>query len=243
MGILSRMSTLIKAKVSKLLDRAEDPRETLDYSYERQIEMLRDVKRGLVEVTASRRRLELQAAKVRDDGLRLEEQARQALAAGREDLATLALQRKQVATIQVEGLDQQIAQLEQEGQKLTMAEQRLSTKVATFRTQKEVIKAQYAAAEAQVRIGGAVSGISEEMGDVGLAVDRAREKTESMRARADAIDELVATGVLEEVGAGDEVGRELQRISAQQNVELDLQRLRAELAQPPEAKRIEGPQQ
>jgi phage shock protein A len=236
------MSTVIKAKVSNLLDRAEDPRETLDYSYEKQVEMLRDVKRGLVEVTASRRRLEIQAAKLKDETARLDQQARQALGAGREDLARLALQRKQLALTQISGMDQQVANLEQEQQKLTMAEQRLSAKVSAFRTQKEVIKAQYSAAEAQVRIGEAVSGISEEMADVGMAVQRAQDKTEKMQSRAAAIDELVETGVLEDVTETDQLGRELQQIAAQQNVDLELQRMRAELGPGGDTKQLEAGQ-
>jgi phage shock protein A len=223
------MSTVIKSKVSLLLDRAEDPRETLDYSYEKQVEMLRGVKRGLVDVTASRRRLEIQSTKLRGELDRLDQQARQAMGVGREDLARLALQRKEVASMQLAGMDQQIAQLETEGEKLTLAEQRLAAKVQAFRTQKEVIKAQYSAAEAQVRIGEAVSGVSEEMADVGMAIQRAQDKTEGMRARAAAIDELVETGVLEDVSEGDALGRQLKQISAEQNVEIELQRMRAEL--------------
>ncbi|HEY8490061.1 MAG TPA: PspA/IM30 family protein [Dehalococcoidia bacterium] len=242
MGLMSRMSTILKSKISKVLDQAEDPRETLDYSYEKQVEMLRDVKRGLVEVTASRRRLEIQAGKLKDDIGRLDQQARQALSAGREDLARMALQRKQLALAQISGLDQQIANLEQEQQKLTMAEQRLSAKIEAFRTQKEVIKAQYSAAEAQVRIGEAVSGISEEMADVGMAIQRAQDKTESMQARAAAIDELVETGILEDVTDTDPLGRELQRVAAQQNVELELQRMKAELGPGDQPKQLEAGQ-
>ena len=166
MGIMSRMSTVVKSKMNRLLDRAEDPSETLDYAYEKQREMLQNVKRGIVEMVTTKRRLQLQAEKVRASVSTVENQARQAMAAGREDLARLALQRKQTALIELEGLDQQIEQLEMEQEKLTNAERRLVAKVEAFRSRKEIVKAQYNAAQAQVRIGSALSGISEEMGDV-----------------------------------------------------------------------------
>jgi phage shock protein A len=228
MGILSRTSTIVKAKMTRLLDRAEDPRETLDYAYDKQLQMLRNVKRGVVEMVTAKRRMESQAAKVRDSVATLENQAGQALAAGREDLARLALQRKQTALIELEGLDQQVTNLELEQQKLTVAEERLSAKVHAFRNKKEIIKAQYSAAQAQVRIGAALGGISEEMGDVSLAVERAEGKTEQLRARAGAIDELAEAGVLEDfTGRQDDLGRELAQLTASQNVEDELEALRA----------------
>ena len=228
MGILSRTSTIVKSKMSRLLDRAEDPRETLDYAYDKQMEALRKVKRGVVEMVTTKRRLELQAAKVRESIGTLEEQAARSISAGREDLARLALQRKQTALIELQGLDQQVANLEIEQQKLTHAEQRLQAKVQAFRNKKEIIKAQYTAAQAQVRIGAALGGISEEMGDVSLAVERAEDKTERLRARAGAIDELAAAGVLEDFsGREDDIGRELAQITSVQNVEDELAALKA----------------
>ena len=231
MGILSRMSTVVKSKMNRILDNAEDPGETLDYAYEKQMETLRDVKRGVVEMVTAKRRLELQASKVKDSIVKLDGQARQAMSAGREDLARLALQRKQASLMELEGLDQQIGDLEMEQEKLTQAEQRLQAKVAAFRTRKEVVKAQYNAAQAQVRIGSALSGISEEMGDVSRAIDRAEHKTETMRARAGAIDELAELGVLDDFTgtSGDPLSRELSQLMAEQNVEDELAALKGEL--------------
>ena len=159
MGMLSRMSTIVKSKMNRILDTAEDPRETLDYSYEKQLEMLRNVKKGVVEMVAAKRRIQQQAVTVQANIEKLEAQAKQALEADREDLARLALQRKQAATVELQGLDEQIAGMEHEQEKLTQAEQRLQAKVSAFKTKKEVIKAQYTAAQAQVRIGSALSGI------------------------------------------------------------------------------------
>lgn len=230
MGMLSRMSTIVRGKMNRLLDSAENPAESLDVAYDKQMEMLRNVKRGVVEMVTAKRRLELQAAKVQENVAKLDGQARQALAAGREDLARVALQRKQASLTELDGLDQQIAGLELEQEKLTQAEQRLQSKVAAFRSRKEVIKAQYSAAQAQVRIGSALSGISEEMGDVTLAVERAENKTEQMRARAGAIDELVETGTLDDfTGSSDPLDRELAQLSAAQTVDDELAQLKASL--------------
>ena len=230
MGLLSRMSLVLKSKVQSILDQTEDPRETLEYSYEKQREMLQKVKQGVVEVVTSRRRLELQEAKIQQDIAKAEEQAKQALAAGREDLARLALQRKQTAVMELQGLEGQVDELEREQDKLTAAESRLSAKVQAFRVRKEVAKAQYSAAEAQVRIGEAVTGLSEEMGDVGLALDRVQEKTEKMKARASAIDELADAGLLEDfTGRDDLVGKELAQISAAQNVDAELEAMKRQL--------------
>lgn len=230
MGIFSRMSTIFKAKMNKILERAEDPRETLDYSYQRQVEHLRNVKRGLADVVASKKRVELQAITLRQNAEKLEGQAKEALRAGREDLATMALQRRQAILSQLQGLDEQIAGLEREQEKLAAAEARLSAKVEAFRTQKEVIKAQYSAAEAQVKIGEAATGLSEELADVGLAVERAQAKTENMKARAAAIDELVDSGVLEDALAPkDDIAAELDKISAAQKVNDELVRLKKEV--------------
>jgi len=227
---MQRFSTIVKAKTSKLLDKAEDPRETLDYSYEKQLEMLQKVRRGVADVATSKKRLELQAAKLEQSVTKLDQQARQALQAGREDLARTALERKKGVQLQLQDLDAQRAQLQTEQDKLVTAEQRLTAKVEAFRTQKETIKAQYTAAEAQVRIGEAVTGVSEEMSDVGMAIDRAQNKTETMRARAGAIDELIESGALNDVTqTGDDIDRELQKLSLGAGVDSELEAMKREL--------------
>ena len=231
MGMLSRMSTIVKSKMNRILDTAEDPRETLDYSYEKQLEMLRNVKKGVVEMVAAKRRIQQQAVTVQANIQKLEAQAKQALEADREDLARLALQRKQAATVELQGLDEQIAGMEHEQEKLTQAEQRLQAKVSAFKTKKEVIKAQYTAAQAQVRIGSALSGLSEEMGDISLAAERAENKTEQMRARAGAIDELASIGVPDDFSGTqqDDISRELEALTSSQNVEDELSALKSGL--------------
>jgi phage shock protein A len=229
-GLMSRASIVVRAKLSKLLDRAEDPSETLDYSYERQLQLLQDVKRGIADVVTSKKRLQLQTGKLEQELVKLENQARQALGAGREDLARQALERKSVVQQQLQDLDRQVQELEGQQQKLTGSERQLSAKIEAFRSQKEVIKAQYSAAEAQVRIGEAATGIGEQMADTGLAIQRARDKTEHMQARAAAVDELVASGALEDFTSDQtQLDRELAQLSSASQVDAELERMKAEL--------------
>jgi phage shock protein A len=239
-GLMSRMSTVVKAWISRLLDRAEDPSVTLDYSYERQREQLQKVKKGVAEVVTAKKRLELQTQKLEAELPKLDQQARQALTAGREDLARQALERKAFAQQQLQGLDQQIAGLEAQQEKLVVGEKRLAAKVEAFRTQKETIKAEYSAAEAQVRISEAASGIGEEMADTGLAIERARDKTEQMQARASAVDELVEAGTLEDFTGGTELDRELAQIATGSQVDEELARLKGELAAGGKTRELEG---
>ncbi|MDP9293895.1 MAG: PspA/IM30 family protein [Actinomycetota bacterium] len=234
-GVSGRMSTVIKAKISKLLDRAEDPGETLEYSYQRQMELLQNVKKGIADVVTSKKRLQLQASKLEQQVVKLDTQARQALAAGKEDLARTALERKQFAQQELQSLDQQVAELESQQAQLIDKEQTLRGKIDQFRTKKEVIKAQYSAAEASVKISEAATGVGEEMADVGLAMQRAVDKTENMRARAGAMEELEASGAFDDnltLSSGqDDIDRQLHELTSQSAVDDDLAKLKAELGQ------------
>ena len=226
MGVLSRMATVVKSKVNAAVEAVEDPRQTLEYSYQKQIDLLAQVKRNLADVVSSKKGLELQAARAQQQVAALEAQAKEALAAGREDLARSALERKAVFLAQAEQVAAQVGQLQAEQDKLTQAEQRLATRVEAFRTQKEVVKAQYDAAKATVHIGEAAGGLSREAGRVDAAVSRAQEKTDAMRSRAAAIDELTDSGVLSG-GSGDDVAAELAKVKAKNQVESDLERLKS----------------
>ncbi len=231
MGVMKRVSLVFKAKANRALDKMEDPRETLDYSYQRQLELLTKVRRGVADVATSRKRVELQMNQLQQQANKLEDQARKALGMGREDLARAALERKASAQSQLNDLQAQYAQLQAEEEKLTVASQRLQSKVDAFRTRKETIKATYTAAEAQTRINEAFSGISEEMGDVGMAIQRAEDKTAQMQARAGALDELMASGALDDAVGGrrDDIQSELDMMAAGSDVERELSRLKGEI--------------
>src|SRR5918911_1750113 len=234
MSVMRRMSQVLQEKINAFLGAHEAPAEALDYSYQRQLEALQQVRRNVADVLTSEKRLELQAAQLRQSQGKLQEQARQALQQGREDLARVALTRSQAAQTQLDGLQQQIEQLKDQEQKLEVMSQKLTAKVESFRTQKETIKAQYSAAEAQTKIGEAVTGLSEQMADVSMMVDRAQEKTQQMQARAAAIDQLVDTGVLDQIGAGgqDDIDRQLTAGTQDAAVEAQLQAMKSQLAAP-----------
>src|ERR1700716_718976 len=199
-GLTGRMSTVVKAKVSKLLDRAEDPAETLDYSYQKQVEQLQNVKKGIADVVTAKKRLQMQESSLQQSVVKLDTQA---------------------------------TELEAQQQKLTDSEQKLRAKIEAFRTKKEVIKAQYSAAEAQVRISEAATGVGEQMADVGLAMQRAVDKTENMKARADAVQELEAAGTFDDLtalGSGeDDIDKQLKQLSSQPAVDDDLAKMKSEV--------------
>ena len=229
MGLFTRMELMVKSKANKLLDRHEDPREILDYSYQKQLELLQQVKRSVATVVTAKKRLELQKAKLEQNTQKLDRQAKDAISSGRDDLARLALERKKSNTIEIESLIMQINEQELEQQKLIETERKLSAKITAFRTKKETIKAQYTAAEAQVKVKEAVTGISEEMADVGFAIQRAEDKTEGMRAKSAALDEMVELGALDEIGGEDDIERELRKMQTTAGVDDDLARLKAEM--------------
>jgi phage shock protein A len=237
LGFTNRFSTLIKQKVNTLLDKAEDPKQALDYSYVQQIETLNRLRRNIAEVVTAKKRLEMQKIKLWDNVRTLDEQAHRAVDSNREDLAKLALERKNVNLLQAQGLDKQVTEMQAEQQKLEDTERRLSTKVEEFKSKKEIIKAQYSAAEAQVRIKENVTGISEEMTDVGMAMSRAEDKTEKMKAKALALDEMIDSGVLTDYtststmnGSGNDIEGELQKMTVKSSVDEELAKLKAENA-------------
>ncbi|HEY7571049.1 MAG TPA: PspA/IM30 family protein [Nitrososphaeraceae archaeon] len=231
MGLTNRVTTLVKQKVNVLLNKFENPKEALDYSYTKQVELLNHLRRNIAEVITAKKRLEMQKIKLMDNSRTLDEQASRAVDSGRDDLAKLALERKNANVLQLQQLAKQIADMKVEQDKLEQTEKRLSTKVEEFRSKKEVIKAQYTAAEAQVRIKESITGISEEMADVGMAMNRAEDKTEQMKAKSQALDEMLDSGTLTdytEDKSSDEIERELEKASMSDSVEQELAKLKAE---------------
>jgi phage shock protein A len=234
---MSRFTNYIKMVMSSFLDRAEDPGQTLDYSYEKQLEQLQNLRRSIADVVTSEKRLELQEAQVNTQIQKLDGQARQALSLGKDDLARMALERKQALLTQVTTYDQQIEQLKGQQQKFLEMEQRLTARIEQFRTQKDMVKAQYSAAQAQVQIHEAATGISEEMSDVNLAVQRAQDKVLQMQARASALDELTESGALPEIGApSDPIERQLAQLTNQSSVDAELDAMKQQM-------QVQGPQQ
>ncbi len=229
MNILTRIRIFFNAKANTALDQLEDPRETLAYGYTRQQELLRKVKRGLIEVATSRRQLGAQAEKLRNRLPTLENQAQRALEAGREDLARMALQRKQACLAELARLETQLAEVAEEERKLTLAEQQFAQRLDAFRTRREALSAQYTAADAQVRIREALGSVSGESAELGQALERAETQIERMQARASALDALLENGSLMPLGGDDHVARELQELAAAQAVEAEMAALKANM--------------
>jgi phage shock protein A len=249
MGLISRVTNLFRIRANAALDKIEDPGQVMDYSYTKQLEQLQQLRHSIADVVTQEKRLEMQQNQLRANANKLDGQARQALQADREDLARQALQRKETVVTQLNGYEQQIAQLKEQEERLLTMERTVSARVETFRTQKEMVKAQYSAAQAQVKINEAVTGISQEMTEMNMAMQRAQDKVLNMQARANAMDSLIEQGTLEEqglLGSGnqDSLDRELQHIASQQNVEDQLQAMKQQVqlnGPSAQQKQIEGP--
>ena len=231
--MLGRMSLVVRARVSALLDRAEDPRQALDYAYAQQQELLRQVRQGVIEVATSKHLLEQQARRLGEQVPRSEQQAARALAAGREDLARVALHRRQAALAELAELELRLAEVAAEERKLGEAEQQLAARVEESRLRRASLGARYTAAEAQTRVMESLAGVSREFAQLDTAIGRAEERIERMQARATAIDALVGGGLLSIQGAAlDPIERELRKLSANEGVEQELAALRGRLVEP-----------
>jgi phage shock protein A len=231
MGFFERFFNIFRAKANRILDKAEDPRETLDFSYEKQLENLQKVRRSVAEVATARKRIEIQASQLQKQGTKLQDQARQALGQNREDLAREALSRRAAIGQELSDLQGQHEQISSQEQKLVATAQRLSSQVETFRTRKETLKASYTAAEAQTKIGEATAGISSSMSDAGMTMQRAQDKISEMQARAGALDELLASGSLTDLTSNsDDIQAQLDQVASTSQVESELARLKGELA-------------
>jgi len=231
MGFFSRLATFFNIRANAALDKAEDPGQVMDYSYSKQIEQLQQLRRSIADVVTNEKRLEMQQSQLIEKTNKLDQQAMQALQANREDLARMALQRKETLIVQIQSYEQQLAQLKEQEERLLAMERTISARVEAFRTQKEMVKAQYNAAQAQVKINETITGISEEMTEMNLAMQRAQDKVLTMQARANAMEALIDHGALGEqgmlgAGSGDTLDRELQKISTEQNVEAQLQAMK-----------------
>ncbi|MHB1711886.1 MAG: PspA/IM30 family protein [Acidimicrobiales bacterium] len=228
---MKRLSGIVQGKANKLLDKAEDPREALDLSYQKQLESLQKVRRSVADVTTAKKRIELQANQLQGQADKLQQQAKAALGQGNEDLAREALARRSALAEQLTNLQAQHQQVAGQEAKLVDTAQKLQTQVDSFRTKKETMKATYTAAEAQTKIGEAVSGISESMSDAGMSMQRAQDKIDGMQARAGAMDELLASGALTNLAAPvDDIQAQLDKISSTDAVDNQLAALKAELS-------------
>jgi phage shock protein A len=234
LGLIERFKSLFRAKAHSIADKFEDPNEMLNYSFEKQHELINKLRQDITTVVTSKKRLEMQKAKLATNIDTLAQQARRSLESNREDLARVALERKNMLLTQSKELDRNIGEIEKEQIKLENAERRLSSKIEEFKTRKEMIKAQYSAAEAQVKIKESVTGISEEMNDLGMVLNRVEEKTDNMKAKASALDEMMDSGVLTDLTQSyspekSDIDLELDKVSLDKTVDDELTKLKTEL--------------
>jgi phage shock protein A len=230
MGVLSRISYVVRSKVNAVLNRAEDPSETLDYSYEQMRDQLQEVKRGIADLTTQKKRLEMQKKRLEENVDKHNRQARQAVEQDRDDLARRALEKKKAKMTQIEELEGQIADLQRTQDQLVDKKETLQQRIEEFRTKKETIKARHEAAEASARVSEAITGAGDEMSDVSRAIERAEERTEDMEARSAALDELEQQGVFEDqLSDKDSIDRELEQVSSDAAVEAELDTLKSEV--------------
>jgi phage shock protein A len=232
MTLFQRAHDILEAKANKALDAAEKPDEMLDLSYEQMLDQITKVKQALVDIAASRKQIELQETQLQQSVDHLQDQAKAALSQGKEDLAKEALSRKAAAQAQIDGMEPQHQQLTEQEQKLEQTLAALQKRVNDFRTQKEVMKAQYTASKAMSSVDESVAGISKTFSDSGQTLQRAQDKIATMQAHAGAVDELLQSGVLEDVGGPtDDIQKELDEAGAAAQVDQELAAMKAELGQ------------
>ncbi|HKG26849.1 MAG TPA: PspA/IM30 family protein [Thermomicrobiales bacterium] len=229
---MSRFTGFVKGRIDALLAPPPDPRAVDADAGERQQSLLAEVRRALADLKEARHRLRTKATLVEGQLPRFEEQARQALRSGREDLARLALQRRQAALTALRELDSQAREIETEEGKLAIVEQRLTVQIEGMAARRHLLEARYSAAEAQVKIGEALTGISGELAELGIELERAERRTGRMQARAAAIEELVAEGVLHRIGTDPTSGmtEALDRLDDERVIDARLAALKQELA-------------
>jgi phage shock protein A len=228
--MFKRLRVIIKAKLSRIFDRFEDPGELLDYSYTRQVEQLAGLRRAVADLVTAKKRIQRERENRQGDLSRLDSGARQALAAGDERLARRVLERKQFISDELAGLDQQVSQLESQQAQMVASERAIRAKIERFRSQKEATKAQYSAARASVAVSEAAAGLSAEFADISLATGRILDKVETMQARAGAMEELERAGTFGVLDAGEaDIDRQIRELTSGAGVEAELQKLKMEL--------------
>jgi phage shock protein A len=243
MSVVHRIAELYQAKVNALLDRAENPREMLDYSYRQQQGILRVMRSTVADMATSRKRARAQEDELRRAADRLRTKAEQALAAGEEGLGRDALIHRAEMIAHADDLAAEQAALRAEEERLAEETRRLETRFEALRHRKEAFKAAYAAAKAaatgQPATGPAAARAPADsfanMADVVEALRRAEEQTAALRARARALSEQIKAGGPRISPSGDfyRIQEQLDALARDAAVDEDLARIRAEMTRRP----------
>ena len=232
MSIFGRIADLFQAKTNKLLNALEDPNDTLDLSYEKMLTGLQETKGHLADVIAQQISLERQIANVDKEINGAEDDAATAVKAQRDDLARAALVHRRSAMdardTLVAARDAIVPQID----KLAGYQRQLESRIEKFRTQKETMKASYAAAKAQVQVTQSITGVGNQLGRVGGAYQRAEDKMLGMRDKADAMEGMMNSGLLSDpLDKRDAVTKEIAQLRSDHAVEDDLEMLKQRLGQ------------
>lgn len=231
MTLTARVKAVIKSKTYRAPESAGDPRYALETSYERQLHLLQEVRRGLAEVSTAKKRIELQVAEIGVRYDRLGAQAYEAVAQDRDDLARIALTRRAAVESQVQMLREQHAALATQEAQLIANQQRLAERIETFRIQKDAFTATYAASEAQARANEAIAGLGGTMVEATQTLQQAQARVQQVRARALATEELLATGALSDFsGSSDaELDRQITEVARAATVDTQLAAMKQEM--------------
>jgi phage shock protein A len=192
MSLLPRL----KAVLAGMLAPAVDPRLEAPSPYQRQLELIGRVRAALAEIAVSKKQLEGRTEAIRRTCALLRTQARVALEGGFTDVARLALQRRRAALAQLDLLETQIGEISNEESRLMLAAQQLAAQIESIRARQDVLSARYTAAEAQLRIGEALAGVSGDLQALCDELERTEARTEDMQTRSEAIQDLMESGIL-----------------------------------------------
>ncbi len=226
MSILGRVADLFQAKTNKLLNVLEDPNDTLDLSYEKMLTGLQTTKGHLADVVAKQLSLERQIGNIAKEIAGAENDAVTAATADRDDLARAALVHRRHAmdtgSILGGAHDVIVPQVE----KLAQYQRLLEDRIEKFRTQKDAMKASYAAARTQVQVTQSLTGVGPKLG---TAYQQAEDKILAMRDKADAIEGMVSPGSLTPPVKHDGSISEIAQLRSEYAVEDDLVQLKKRL--------------
>ena len=222
MGILDRFSTIVKANINALLDKAEDPGKMIDQYLTEMTESLAEVKREtagvMAEETRTRGKVEANRAEVQ----KYADLAKKALQAGNDGDARVFIAKKQQLETAGQGLEEAYAVAKANAQKMREMHDKLVGDIEELKRRRETIKAKVAVARTQGKLN-EIGAASDKAEDAMSAFQRMEEKADRMLDRETAIAELNAApkdeaAALEEKysGAGPAaVDDELARLKAE----------------------------
>ncbi len=199
MGIGRRIRDIWRSRSHRELD-GEGLRSSLDDTYRAQLAHLQKVRRGVADVTTSRKRVEVRLRQLEQQAATFDAQAREAVERGDDAAARTALGRKVGLEDSLADLRERHAALQQEEATITDAATRLEGSIEDFRLRKDTLTARASAAEARSQLTSADTGIASSLSSVNQQMEAAERHTRELEARADAVDELVADGVVARPG-------------------------------------------